>query len=138
MTRPHPDLESQLAAALHAKSDADELILNALMSLQARLSKGASLPEVCGDLQDVLARMDEVDRGLSLLQERWRSAHDTPGECLRSELARQQTLLESLLSCVHEIAAVAQADRDRLRPELDSAARARRMCAAYAAAGRLR
>src|SRR5688572_31121911 len=103
MTRPHPDLESQLAAALHTKSEADELILNALMSLQVRLSEGASLPEVCGDLQDVLARIGEPDRGLSQLQQQWRSAHITPGERLVSELARQQTLLESLLCCVHEI-----------------------------------
>jgi hypothetical protein len=138
MLRTHPDLESQLAAALHAKSEADERMLTALESLQARLSEGAALQDLCADLQGILSRVNAADPDLTQLQRQWAAAKTTAGEFLNFELARQQRLLQTLITCVHEIAAIAQADRDRLRPELDSTARARRMCAAYAAAGRHR
>jgi hypothetical protein len=133
-----PDLESRLAAVLNAKSEADERILTALESLRLRLSEGAALADLCADLQDILSQVGLADPDLTQLQQQWAAANTTPGVSLTLELARQQSLLEALISCVHEIAAIAQADRERLRPELDAAARARQMRAAYSAAGRHR
>lgn len=131
------DLESRLAASLQARSVADARVLCDLEAMQARLADGVALPELCAELQDVLSRVSTADAGASRLQQQWIDAQQTPGPELRHELDRQQQLLESLLACVHDLAALASADRDRLRPELDAAARARRMCAAYAAAGRM-
>jgi hypothetical protein len=136
MPRPHLSLDNQLAAALHARSNADERVLRALESVQARLAEGTVLPDLCTELQKVLSRITGTDPGLSPLQQQWAALGTLPSQQLQSELERQQRLLELLLECVDEIAAVASAERDRLKPELDTAARARRMCAAYAAAGR--
>jgi hypothetical protein len=138
MPRSHPDLEGQLAAALHARSNTDQRVLQALESLQGRLSAGAALADLCGDLQEILSRVSTADPELVRLQQQWATSNGEPRELLQTELARQQHLLESLLDCVRDIEALAQADRERLRPERDTAARARPKCAAYAAAGRYR
>lgn len=138
MPRPHPEVEQRLAAVMHSKSDADEQLLSELQNLQARLAGRAALPDVCADLQDVLNRVNASDPELSRLQRQWMGLGLTPGRELHGELTRQQQLLEALISCVDEIGGLATAERERLRPELDIAARARQMCAAYAAAGRHR
>ena len=135
---PHPcaDLETQLCAALRAKTAADRRSLAALESLRARLQAGEALPDACTDLQTLLQDVNRADASVGQLRAAWNSAGQSAGAALQAELQEQRAVLESLMALMGAIHADAAALKERLAPQLDAAARGSQMRAAYAVAGR--
>ena len=127
-----PDIEIALTAALQARGDAYVDAYASLQALQQRLHAGDTLHRVCPELQHVLSAIRTEDERLAPLQEQWRRLSASPGPELAAQIDRHQAQLERTLALVDRLAVVATADRSRLAPRLDEAARGRRMQAAYA------
>lgn len=136
MTQQCSDLEMRLSAGLRAKTAADRRTLAALESLRSRLQAGEALPDACSDLQTLLRDVDRADESVRQLRADWNSSGRVAGAALQAAFQEQREVLESLMSRIGEIHADAAALKERLAPQLDTAARGSQMRAAYAVAGR--
>lgn len=128
------DIEHQLAECLRERSREYAAARAALDALEARLKGGEALHRLCPELQRVLAALQHGDARLGPLQSQWRSRATPPGAELAARIEQHQTLLEQTLAIVRRLEETAVEDRARMAPQLDHAARGRRMREAYAAA----
>ncbi len=129
--KPADDLQEELRAGCLEEIREYENALRLAKDVVTDLERGEATTPRLAELQMALDRIANIEGQLTDSKRLWLAEKKTPNPDLAAAIDRMRRLIESITELVRRAEELAKAQKNRLLPEIDAAARSQQMRRAY-------